>query len=60
MDTFRREQKKQCAGGWQSGTRTYGCPCCLPLGMNRFKKMSRKLAKRRLKMKDRQRFREAV
>jgi hypothetical protein len=58
MDAFRREQKKQCNDGSPHQRGRYGCPCCLPLGLLRFKKMSRKLAKRRLKMQDRIRFRE--
>jgi hypothetical protein len=61
MDAFRREQKKDCNDASPHQRGRYGCPCCRKLSkLNHFKKMSRKLAKRRLKMKDRQHFEEAI
>jgi hypothetical protein len=61
MDAFRQQQKRDCNDGSPGQKGKYGCSCCRKLSkLNHFKKMSRKLAKRRLKMKDRQQFKEAI
>lgn len=53
MDDFRKEQKKLCKNGAPNGKGKYGCPCCRKISdLNIFKKWSRKLAKRRLRQKD--------
>lgn len=55
MDDFRRQQKIQCLNGSPSGGRAkYGCPCCREISdLNTFKKVSRRLARAKLKNEDR-------
>ena len=51
-DVFRQMQKIDTnPGGARHGKRTYGCPCCQALNINRsaFKKWSRRQARKRLK-----------
>lgn len=54
MDDFRKLQKAQCLNaGNPHGVNTYGCPCCRCIGnLPKFKKLSRKLAKHRLRQQD--------
>ena len=53
MDEFRKLQKQECANGGKI-EQTYGCSCCRKIkNLSIFKKWSRKLAKTRLKQKDR-------
>ena len=46
MDDFRVIQKSHCCDGGSYG-KTYGCPCCRKwnVSLNKFKKLSRKIAK---------------
>lgn len=53
MDDFRKEQKRECKNGSKNKRGKYGCSCCRKIStLNLFKKWSRKLAKRRLRQKD--------
>lgn len=57
MDEFRELQKKECNDGSRNKKGKYGCACCRKLyKLNHFKKMSRRLAKARL----RQRFKKEI
>jgi hypothetical protein len=48
-DEFRCEQKAMCPS-FSSGCTTYGCECCRVISnLNRFKKVSRRLAKVRFR-----------
>lgn len=52
MDSYRQIQKADCLDG--SGKRKYGCPCCRKISdLCKHKKVSRKLARRRLRQRDR-------
>lgn len=51
MDDFRRIQKSHCLDG-SSRKHKYGCHCCRKFGnisLNQFKKISRKVAKAKLR-----------
>jgi hypothetical protein len=54
-DSFRRFQKVECLSGAKytiptNNARLYGCGCCRKIpSLNKFKKWSRRLARRRLK-----------
>jgi hypothetical protein len=53
MDDFRKEQKRVCCDGSKNKRGIYGCPCCRKFSsLGIFKKWSRKVAKRRLRQKD--------
>lgn len=53
MDDFRKEQKKECLDGSKNKRCRYGCRCCRKIrDLNEHKKFSRKLARARLKGKD--------
>ena len=61
MDSFRCLQKAQIGDGAGSRWgRTYGCPCCNDYGRNELKKVTRKLAKRRLRQLDRKMFKTEI
>lgn len=54
MDAFRVYQKRECHNGGK-GHQKYGCSCCRMIGdLNLFKKVTRKLARSRLKQQDRE------
>jgi hypothetical protein len=51
MDDFRRIQKSHCSD-YSKHKHKYGCPCCRMFGnisLNKFKKLSRKVAKGKLR-----------
>lgn len=53
MDEFREIQKAQCADGSKNKRGKYGCSCCRKeRDLNTHKKVSRRLARVRLKEKD--------
>ncbi len=58
MDDFRRQQKALCINGAPNRPGKYGCACCRGgrrwgANLNEFKKVSRRLAKARLRQADR-------
>lgn len=59
MDDFRKEQKKDCLDGTKNKRGKYGCPCCRRFrDLPEFKKLTRSLARVRLKEKDKKDLRE--
>lgn len=53
MDSFKAEQKKECLDGSKKQAHKYGCRCCRKIrDLNEHKKLSRKLARVRLKNND--------
>jgi len=59
MDDFRKEQKKECLDFSSNQRCKYGCRCCRKIrDLNEHKKSSRRLARVRLKEKDKQETRE--
>lgn len=60
-DEFRKFQKEDCHSGSPNKQGIYGCPCCRKLSnLNHFKKMSRKLAKGKLRNETRKFIEKAL